>query len=81
MVMELVSRLSLASHSDSDVHALFSHDGCQREGFWEVEQCQLRENDYLITRWLTNINIRKSEMMSIYLQADAGKDYKPPLYT
>ena len=37
MVMELVSRLSLASHSDSDVHALFSQDGCQREGFWEVE--------------------------------------------
>ena len=40
MVMGLVSRLSLANHSDSDsflvVHALFSQDGCQREGFWEV---------------------------------------------
>ena len=40
MVMGLVSRLSLASHSDSEsflvVHALFSQDGCQREGFWEV---------------------------------------------
>ena len=40
MVMELVFRLSLANHSDSEsflvVHALFSQDGCQREGFWEV---------------------------------------------
>ena len=39
MVLGLVSRLSLASHSDSVsflmVHALFSQDGCQR-GFWEV---------------------------------------------
>ena len=40
MVMGLVSGLSLASHSDSEsflvVQALFSQDGCQREGFWEV---------------------------------------------
>ena len=40
MVMGLVFRLSLANHSDSEsflvVHALFSQDGCQREGFWEV---------------------------------------------
>ena len=40
MVMELVFRLSLANHSDSEsfllVHALFSQDGCQWEGFWEV---------------------------------------------
>ena len=40
MVMGLVSGLSLASHSDSEsllvVHALFSQDGCRREGFWEV---------------------------------------------
>ena len=40
MVMELVSGLSLASHSDSEsflvVHALFSQDGCQWEGFWEM---------------------------------------------
>ena len=39
MVMELVSGLSLANHSDSEstvVHALFSQDGCQKEGFWEV---------------------------------------------
>ena len=40
MVMGLVSRLSLANHSDSEsflvVHALFSQDGCQTEGFWEV---------------------------------------------
>ena len=39
MVMGLVSRLSLANHSDSEsfleVHALFSQDGRQR-GFWEV---------------------------------------------
>ena len=38
--MRLVSRLPLANHSDSEsflvVHALFSQDGCQREGFWEV---------------------------------------------
>ena len=36
----LVSGLSLANHSDSEsflvVHALFTQDGCQREGFWEV---------------------------------------------
>ena len=40
MVMVLVSELSLANYSDSEsflvVHALFSKDGCQREGFWEV---------------------------------------------
>ena len=40
MVMGLVSGLSLANHSDSEsflmVHALFSQDGCQREGIWEV---------------------------------------------
>ena len=39
-LMGLVSGLSLANHSDSEsflvVHALFSQDGCQREGFWEV---------------------------------------------
>ena len=41
MVMGLVSGLSLANHSDSEsflvVRALFSQDGCQREGFWEVD--------------------------------------------
>ena len=40
MVMVLVSGLSLASHSDPEsflvVHTLFSQDGHQREGFWEV---------------------------------------------
>ena len=40
MVMGLVSGLSLANHSDSEsfllVHTLFSQDGCQREGFWEL---------------------------------------------
>ena len=39
MVIELVSGLSLANHSDSEsflvVHALLSQDGCQ-QGFWEV---------------------------------------------
>ena len=38
--MGLVSGLFLANYSDSEsflvVHALFSQDGCQREGFWEV---------------------------------------------
>ena len=38
--MGLVSGLSLANHSDSEsflvVDVLFSQDGCQREGFWEV---------------------------------------------
>ena len=36
----VVSGLSLANHFDSEsflvVHALFSQDGCQWEGFWEV---------------------------------------------
>ena len=40
MVMGLVSGLSLANHPDSQSflvgHALFSQDGCQRGGFWEV---------------------------------------------
>ena len=40
MVMGLVSGLSLANHSDSEsflvARALFSQDGCPREGFWEV---------------------------------------------
>ena len=40
MVMGLVSAQSLANHSDSEsflvVHTLFSQDGCQRGGFWEV---------------------------------------------
>ena len=40
MVMGLVSGLSLANHSDSEsflvAHTLFSQDGCQQEGFWEV---------------------------------------------
>ena len=40
MVTGLVSGLSLASHFHSEsflkVQALFSQDGCQREGFWEV---------------------------------------------
>ena len=38
LAMALVSGLSLANHSDSEsflvVHALFSQDGRQQEGFW-----------------------------------------------
>ena len=38
--MGLVSRLSLANHSDSEsfleVHALFNQDECQQEGFRDV---------------------------------------------
>ena len=40
VVIRLVSRLSLANHSDSGsflvVHTLLSQDGRQRGGFWEV---------------------------------------------
>ena len=40
MVMGLVSRLSLANHSDSGsflvVYVLLSQDGCQQGGFWDV---------------------------------------------
>ena len=40
-MMGLVSRWSLANHSNSEsflvVHASLSQDGCQREGFWEVD--------------------------------------------
>ena len=40
MVIGLVSRSFLASHSDSGsfrvVHTLLSQGGCQQEGFWEV---------------------------------------------
>ena len=38
--MGLVFGLFLTNHSDSEsflvAHALFSQDGCQREGFWEM---------------------------------------------
>jgi len=41
MVMGLVSGWSLANHSNSESflvgHASLSQDGCQREGFWEVD--------------------------------------------
>ena len=43
MAMGLVSGLSSARHSDSEsflvAQALFSQDGCQRGGFWEVVGC------------------------------------------
>ena len=49
MVMGLVSGLSLASYSDSEsflvVHALFSQDGCQREGFLEVVEHMVSASD------------------------------------
>ena len=39
-MMGFISRLSLANRSDSEpflvVHALFSLDRCQREGFWDM---------------------------------------------
>ena len=46
MVMELVSGLSLANHSDSEsflvVHALFSQDGCREDsGRWLDMRCLL----------------------------------------
>ena len=54
MVMGLVSGLSLANHSDSEsclvVHALFSQDGCQREGFWEVVGQVVSPFDLSLTR-------------------------------
>ena len=38
--MGLVSTLSLDNHSDSEsflvAHALFSQDGCQQGGYWDV---------------------------------------------
>ena len=41
MVMGLVSGSSLANHSNSEsflvAHASLSQDGCEREGFWEVD--------------------------------------------
>ena len=41
MVMRLVSRWSLANHSNSEsflvAHTSLRQDGCYREGFWEVD--------------------------------------------
>ena len=41
MVMGFVSGWSLVNHSDSEsflvVHTSLSQDGCQQEGFWEVD--------------------------------------------
>ena len=50
MVMELVSGLSLANHSDSEsfLVALLSQDGCQR-GFWEVVGCVVSPFDLFRT--------------------------------
>ena len=42
MVMRLVSGWSLANHSNLEsflvAHASLSQDGCQQEGFWEVDR-------------------------------------------
>ena len=50
----LVFGLSLANHSDSEsflvVHALFSQDRCQREGFWEVVGHVVSPFDFSRTR-------------------------------
>ena len=55
-VMGLVSRLSLANHSDSEsfrvVHAFFSQDGCQRAGFWEVVGHVVSPFDLSRTLWV-----------------------------
>ena len=55
MVMGLVSRLSLANHSDSKsflvVHTLFSQDGCQR-GFWEAVGHVVSPFDFPELFWL-----------------------------
>ena len=49
MVMGLVSGLSIANHSDSEsflvVAALFSQDGCQREGLRKVVRHMLSSFD------------------------------------
>ena len=49
MVMGLVAWLSLANHSDSEsflvVHTLFSQDGCQQEGFWDVVRYEVSPFD------------------------------------
>ena len=49
MVMELVSGLSLANHSDSESflveHTLLNQDGCQRGWFWEVVEQVMSHSD------------------------------------
>ena len=49
MVTGLVSGLSLANHSDPESflvrHALFSQDGCQQEGFWDVVRYEVSPFD------------------------------------
>ena len=53
MVMGLVSRLSLANHSDSEsflvAYTSISQDGCQREGFWEVVRYVVSPFDLSLT--------------------------------
>ena len=54
--MGLVFRLSSANHSDSEsfllVYTLFSQDGCQREGFWEVVRHVVSPFDLSELFWL-----------------------------
>ena len=53
MVMGLVSGWSLTNHSNSEsflvVHTLLSQDGCQREGFWEVDGHAVSPSDLFQT--------------------------------
>ena len=48
--MGLVSGRSLANHSNSEsflvAHASLSQDGCQREGFWEVDRHAVSPLDF-----------------------------------
>ena len=50
MLMGLVSGRSLANHSNSEsflvAHASLSQDGCQREGFWEVDRRAVSPLDF-----------------------------------
>ena len=54
--MGLVFGLSSANHSDSEsfllVYTLFSQDGCQREGFWEVVRHVVSPFDLSELFWL-----------------------------
>ena len=56
LVMGLVSGLSLVNHSDSESflvgHTLFSQDGHQREGFWEVVRHVVSPFDLFELFWL-----------------------------
>ena len=89
MVRGLVSRLSLANHSDSEsflvVHALFSQDGCQREGFWEVvgqvvspfdlSQTLLVDGGLLVPRSLPGPPVIKQLMQMVTMAPGQGGQF------